>query len=543
MNKRRASDAHLVEELRRLADNPAPDHALRDLSHRTQTPLHRLHSLTTFFPQLGSLRAEETRVCGDLSCHLAEPGLLETLRAAGKRVSSSSCLGLCDQPAAVAIGDHVYGGFTSQHAVEAIANVTGAAAITAHSITRFIDPHDGGAHYATLRGFVAAGDPDSIIKELDASGLRGFGGAGFPTARKWQLVRAAHATEKFVVCNADESEPGTFKDRFLLEHYPHLIIEGLVIAALVVGARKAYVFLRHEYARQRERLVAALTAARAANAVGASVCGSECAVDIEIFDSPGGYICGEETALLEAMEGKRAEPRNRPPFPGVIGLWGQPTLINNVETLAWVPTILTRGGAWFAQQGCNGASGLKFIALSGHVTRPGVYEIPLGLTVRELIEEHGGGMSGQRRLKAFAPGGASSGFLPAACSNIALDFQPLAAAGSMLGSGAVIALAEGTCMVDAALSGLRFFRNESCGKCVPCRVGSEKLVGLAEALARGVARAADLDLVRELANTMEATSICGLGQAAPNPLLSVLKHFPDEVDAHLHGHCPARVCR
>jgi NADH:ubiquinone oxidoreductase subunit F (NADH-binding)/NADH:ubiquinone oxidoreductase subunit E len=543
VNKHRASDAHLLEELRRLADAPAPDHALRDLSRRTLTPLHRLHSLTTFFPHLKSSRTDEIRVCGDLSCHLAEPGLLDTLRAAGKRVSPSSCLGLCDQPAAVAVGDLAYGGINSQDAVAALANLAGTPAIAAYSSAHFIDPYATDQHYATLRRVVAASDPESTIKELDASGLRGFGGAGFPTARKWQLVRAAYAAEKFVVCNADESEPGTFKDRFLLEHYPHLIIEGLVIAALTVGARKAYIFLRHEYARQRERLVAALAAARDANAVGASVCGSERTVDVEIFDSPGGYICGEETALLEAMEGKRAEPRNRPPFPGVIGLWGQPTLINNVETLAWVPTILTRGGAWFAQQGCNGASGRKFIALSGHVARPGVYEIPLGLTVRELIEEHGGGVSGQRRLKAFAPGGASSGFLPAECSSVALDFQPLAAAGSMLGSGAVIVLAEGTCMVDAALNGLRFFRNESCGKCVPCRVGSEKLVGLAEALARGVARAADLELARELATAMEATSICGLGQAAPNPLLSVLKHFPDEVDAHLHGRCPTGVCR
>jgi len=518
-----------------MTDEPAS--SLQQLSSASQTPLYRLHGLTTFFPHLRP-PPSAIEVCTDLSCRLAQPRLLDTMAAEGHSVRPCSCLGLCDRPGAVAVNGEIRGDVSAS----GIAQSSGETSATLHSHARHIDPQHA-APFASLARVAAASDPLWVLRELESSGLRGFGGAGFPTQRKWDMVRRHPAEEKFVICNADESEPGTFKDRFLLERYPHLLIEGLVIAALVVGARKAYVFLRHEYQAQGRALRQALMAARAAGAVGESVLGSASAVEIEIFVSPGGYICGEETALLEAMEGKRAEPRNRPPFPGTHGLWGQPTLINNVETLAWVPAILARGGAWFRNSGRNGATGIKLIALSGHVQRPGVYEIPLGLPVQELIEQHGGGVSLGRRLKAFAPGGASSGFLPATQSEIPLDFAALSEVGAMLGSGAVVVLAEGTCMVDAALGVLRFFRNESCGKCVPCRVGTEKLVRLAEGWTKGRCAPSDLGLVAELAEAMRATSICGLGQAAPNPLTSVLKHFPSEVEAHLQGRCPEGVCR
>jgi NADH:ubiquinone oxidoreductase subunit F (NADH-binding) len=359
---------------------------------------------------------------------------------------------------------------------------------------------------------------------------------------KWEIVRNAVGDEKYVVVNADESEPGTFKDRFLMEKFPHLLIEGILLGAFVVGAKKAFIFLRHEYPHQEHVLSHALDAARAQGVIGTNILGSDFSCDIEIFVSAGGYICGEETALLEALEGKRAEPRNKPPFPGTHGLWGKPTLINNVETLSMIPGILQRGATWFKSQGRNN-NGLKYIGLSGHIERPGVYEVPLGLSVNEFITHYGGGIKAGKKLKAFSPGGASSGFLPASMVDVALDFQALAQVGSMLGSGAVVALAEGTCMLDAALNVVTFFRNESCGKCVPCRVGSDKIVHILERATRGQADTSEIDLIDELAETMQLTSICGLGQAAPLPITSVLKYFKDEVMLHLtQKRCPEGVC-
>jgi NADH:ubiquinone oxidoreductase subunit F (NADH-binding) len=310
----------------------------------------------------------------------------------------------------------------------------------------------------------------------------------------------------------------------------------------VVGASRATLFLRHEYHRAEERVREAIAEIAELGLVGQNVLGSGFGCDLELFVSAGGYICGEETALLEALEGKRAEPRNKPPFPGVVGLHGRPTLMNNVETFAMVPGILTHGPEWFRGFGENGGSGLKMFALSGDVNRPGVYEAWLGVPARRFIEERGGGIRGGRALKAFAPGGASSGFLPASLADLPLDFKPLAEAGSMLGTGAVVAVGEGTCMLALALNVVRFFRNESCGKCVPCREGTEELVEILERIRAGRGRARDLDLIDELADTMAMTSICGLGQAAPLPITSVLRHWRGEVEAHLAGRCPEGTC-
>ena len=312
---------------------------------------------------------------------------------------------------------------------------------------------------------------------------------------------------------------------------------------MTVGAQHGYLYIRHEYAREREGLAQALQRMQHDGVVGESILGSELGVTLEIFDSPGGYICGEETALLEALEGKRAEPRNKPPFPGTHGLFGTPTLINNVETFAFIPAILLRGAEWFKGHGQNNAIGLKFLALSGHVQRPGVYEVPLGLPASELIFDYGGGLPPGRTLKAFSPGGASSGFLPASLVDTPLEFQALASIGSMLGSGAVVVVADQVCMLDLALNVVRFFRHESCGKCVPCRTGSEKLVQTLERIAREGGATRDLDTIDELAETMQLTSICGLGQAAPLPITSVLRHFRDEIERHVYQRqCPAGVC-
>jgi NADH:ubiquinone oxidoreductase subunit F (NADH-binding) len=333
-----------------------------------------------------------------------------------------------------------------------------------------------------------------MIERLRKSGLRGMGGAGFPTGVKWDLVRKEKATPKYVVCNADESEPGTFKDRVILEELPHLVIEGIALGALAVGAREAWIYIRHEYGRERRAIEREL---RSAPLDG---------LDLRVFVSPGGYILGEETALLEALEGKRGEPRNKPPYPGSVGLHGKPTLMNNVETFALVPRIARTGEHRY-----------KFFSVSGDVATPGVHEVEVGTTLRQLLDLCGG-VKG--KLQAFLPGGASTGFLPADRIDVVMDWKPLQEAGSALGSGAVVVVNDTRDMLELARNLTAFFRNESCGKCVPCRVGTEKAVIMIDGR-----KAEDLALLPELNETLLQTSICGLGQAALTPVLSVLQRF------------------
>jgi len=549
---------NLISELKTIQAQYGylPADELRKFSHRTAVPLYQIQAVASFYPHF-RLRPGprlDVRVCGDLSCHLAGA---RRLRAAGEQhgasltgceVGTTSCLGRCDQAPAVAINDTIYAGVDEQRLRELLTTfhqgaVPDNAFVQQGSATFSIDPYvQASERFTALREALTARDVIKVIQALEGSGLRGMGGAGFPTDVKWEVVRSTEGEEKYVVVNADESEPGTFKDRFLMEKFPHLLIEGALLGAYAVGAHKIYIFIRHEYPHQEHILTQTVEEARKQGMVGSHILGSDFSCDIEIFVSAGGYICGEETALLEALEGKRAEPRNKPPFPGTSGLWGKPTLINNVETLCMIPAILRRGAAWFKSQGRNN-NGLKYLGLSGHVVRPGVYEVPLGLPVEELIRDYGGGMSGGRQLKAFSPGGASSGFLPASMAGVTLDFQSLAQVGSMLGSGAVVALAEGTCMLDAALNVVTFFRNESCGKCVPCRVGSDKIVQILDRATRGQAESKEIELIGELAETMQLTSICGLGQAAPLPITSALKYFGDEIMAHLtQKRCPEGVC-
>ncbi|MGH7749293.1 MAG: NADH-ubiquinone oxidoreductase-F iron-sulfur binding region domain-containing protein, partial [Candidatus Dormibacteria bacterium] len=348
---------------------------------------------------------------------------------------------------------------------------------------------------------------------LKDSGLRGMGGAGFPTGQKWDLVRGTQpGSTKYVICNADESEPGTFKDRQILATQPHLVLEGLLLGMAVVGAEEGWVFVRHEYGPEEHVLRAEIDALRAAGLVGPGR-------QVDVFVSPGGYILGEETALLECMEGHRGEPRNKPPFPGNYGLHGRPTLMNSVETFADVPVIVQRGTQWWADQGIGDSVGWKFFAVSGHVERPDVYCVPMGTTVGALIEL-AGGVSGGRSVGAVQPGGASSNFIGPDQLDLALDFGSAAKAGTMLGSGALVVLAEGTDLLAASTNVLRFFRNESCGKCVPCRVGSTKAHEL-------LAGRSELDegeraQILRLEEAMRKTSICGLGQVALGPVVSVL---------------------
>jgi NADH:ubiquinone oxidoreductase subunit F (NADH-binding) len=370
---------------------------------------------------------------------------------------------------------------------------------------------------------------DHVISALTASGLRGMGGAGFPTGRKWGLVAAQEASPKYVICNADESEPGTFKDRQILAEQPHLVLEGLLLGMAVVGAEEGWVFIRHEYGQEEAVIRGEIEALRAAGLVGQTVlpgkgaAGSGRRLSVEVFTSPGGYILGEESALIECMEGHRGEPRNKPPFPGTYGLWGQPTLMNSVETFAHVPVIMANGADWWKAQGTGDGTGLKFFAVSGHVERPGVYCVPMGTTARQLLEL-AGGVSGGRQVGAIQPGGASSNFLGPDQLDVPLNFDTLAAAGSMLGSGALVVMAEGTDLLAAATNVLRFFRNESCGKCVPCRVGSAKAHRILSDLLADGGGVAEVDgRIGELEETLRRTSICGLGQVALGPVASVLK--------------------
>ncbi len=332
-----------------------------------------------------------------------------------------------------------------------------------------------------------------------------------------------------------------------MTHLPHLLVEGMILAGLATGAKQGILYIRHEYHLQEEILGEEIRRCYTAGLLGKNILGSGLEFELRVFVSPGGYICGEESALIEAIEGHRAEPRNKPPFPGVVGLWQRPTVINNVETFINVPQILARGVEWYKAAGRNGSRGFKFVGVSGHAARPGVFEVPLGITMREVLFDCAGGVRGGRALKAFAPSGPSSGYLPASMADVRLDFKSLAEVGSMLGSGAIVVCDDTTCMLDMALNAVRFYRNESCGKCVPCRVGSQKMMdllvrwtqgGLSEAQYR-----AHLDLVGELSQAMSLTSICGLGQIVPAPIQSVLKHFRAEVDAHvLRGKCPSGIC-
>jgi NADH:ubiquinone oxidoreductase subunit F (NADH-binding) len=378
--------------------------------------------------------------------------------------------------------------------------------------------------YGVLRRLLE--DPEAARREvpqvLEAAGLRGMGGAGFRTGLKWRLVRDSRTPgPRMAVVNADESEPGTFKDRVILEELPHLVLEGLLIGCLVTGASTAVVYLRHEYGRERKAIQAEIDRLARLGLL------DRLAVDLSIFVSPGGYILGEETALIEALEGKRGEPRNKPPYPTDHGVHGRPTLMNNVETFSFVPCILTEGPDAWRAHGVSGGVGWKFLSLCGDVERPGVYCVPMGTSVRTLVEEHGGGVSGGRAMAAFCPGGASAPFLPADAADTPLDFEPMDKAGSMLGSGAVLVVAEGRDLLDLGINLVKFFRNESCGKCVPCRVGSQKAVTLLERLRAGEGSAQDLEVLDELDETLRLTSICGLGQVALNPALSVLRRFPE----------------
>jgi NADH:ubiquinone oxidoreductase subunit F (NADH-binding)/NADH:ubiquinone oxidoreductase subunit E len=517
-----------------------PREELEELARDTRRPLYEIEGLISFYPHFRTSPPAKValHVCHDLTCWLnsGEQRLAELRERFGQdtdvELVEVSCLGRCDIAPAAAVNEHP-AAVSEVDALVAAARDTevGQAEPTPSGRTEPWpnDPYPARStvaeRYQSLRALLAGElDPERVVATLRDSGLRGMGGAGFPTGTKWQLVRAAEpGSVKYAICNADESEPGTFKDRQILADQPHLVLEGLLLGMAVTGAEQGWVFIRHEYGPEEHVLRAEIDALREAGVIGPDARGSGRPLRLDVFVSPGGYILGEETALLECMEGHRGEPRNKPPFPGTYGLHGRPTLMNSVETFADVPVILQRGADWWREQGAGESVGWKFFAVSGHVARPGVYCVPMGTTVRGLIEQAGGVRDGAE-VGAVQPGGASSNFIGPDQLDLALDFGTLAEAGTMLGSGALVVLAEGSDLLAAATNVLRFFRNESCGKCVPCRVGSTKAHRmLREVLDSG----ATLDEPRHaevlrLEETMRRTSICGLGQVALGPVVSVL---------------------
>jgi NADH:ubiquinone oxidoreductase subunit F (NADH-binding)/NADH:ubiquinone oxidoreductase subunit E len=500
-----------------------PREELVALARRMRRPLYEIEGLVSFYPHFHTEPPPKVvlHACRDLPCWLAGLGHgLPERYGSQVQVREVSCLGRCDLAPAIMVNDHPGRAADADVLVGAalqgrlpVAQPTG----SGRAAPWPNDPYlPGQPRYRVLRALLRGSlQPEQVISTLTGSGLRGMGGAGFPTGAKWQLVAEQPGPVKYAICNADESEPGTFKDRQILADQPYLVLEGLLVGMLCVGARRGWVFIRHEYGPEERVLRAELDWLREQGLLGPDVQGSGRSLEVDIFTSPGGYILGEETALIECMEGHRGEPRNKPPFPGVYGLHGRPTLMNSVETFAHVPGIVQRGARWWIDAGRGESVGWKFFAVSGHVTRPGVYCVPMGTTIRDLLAE-AGGVAGGAELAAVQPGGASSNFLGPDQLDIPLDFATLAAAGSMLGSGALVAIAEGTDLLAAATNVLRFFRDESCGKCVPCRVGSAKAYQL---LSTGKA---DMARLRELEHVMRKTSICGLGQVALGPVLSVL---------------------
>jgi len=496
MKPKGARKEGILEQLELLGQPTAEN--IRMLSRRTGIPEAEIYGTATFYHLI---KPVERRVCTSLSCQIqGADDLLAVLRAEGVEAEPVSCLGQCDRPVAILDEHH------KPLAVDGPGNVTPDDPALAFNL--------GGSEsleYAGLAKFRAIG-ADAFLDELEASGLQGRGGAGFPAAFKWKSVRGQEVTERYVVCNADEAEPGTFKDRELMLRRPHLLLEGLAIAAETIGAKDIYLYVRGAYGDCRKTLEDAVAAAQAVL--------SEW--NFHFVSGHGAYICGEETALLESLEGERGMPRLKPPYPTVSGFRGKPTLIHNVETLAAVPVILLRGGTWFKDQGRTEA-GSKLYCISGHVGRPGVYELPLGVCLDELVEVAGGYVG---TPMAFSPGGASSGFLPMSHRETPLDFKSLAAAGSMLGSAGVVVLNDTVDIVVSARTQAQFFEVESCGQCAPCRIGTRVLRRALDSYL-GDGESGPLGHVEDVAWEMEEGSICGLGIAAALPVTTAMKHFPE----------------
>ena len=398
--------------------------------------------------------------------------------------------------------------------------------------------------YQALAKVLTEFSPDEVIEIIKQSGLRGRGGAGFSTGLKWAITRDSKDDTKYVVCNADEGDPGAFMNRSVLEGDPHSVIEGMIIAAYAIGANQGYVYCRAEYPIAVHTLNIAIEQARAYGLMGKHIFGTNFSFDLEVRQGAGAFVCGEETALIASIEGKRGEPRPRPPFPSVRGLFGKPTNINNVESYANVPQIILRGPAWFASMGTEKSKGTKTFALAGDVKRTGLIEVPFGITLRDIVFDVGGGIKDDREFKAVQTGGPMGGCLSAEFLDLPVDYEKLTEAGSIMGSGGMVVMDDETCMVDIARFFMEFIQEESCGKCIPCRVGTLRMLEILTRICDGEGREGDIELLESLSQEIRQDSLCGLGQGAPNPVVSTLKHFRSEYETHIYNkECPAKTCR
>ncbi len=407
-----------------------------------------------------------------------------------------------------------------------------------------IDSYIGRGGYEATKKVLQSMAPQEVIETIKASGLRGRGGAGFPTGVKWDMAIKAPGPTKYLICNADEGDPGAFMDRSVVEGNPHAVIEGMIIGAYAIGAPYGYVYIRAEYPLAVERLHLAIKQAKEHGFLGKNVLGKGFDFTIKVKLGAGAFVCGEETALIASIEGKRGQPRAKPPFPVQKGLWGKPTIINNVETLANIPYIIRKGADWYAAMGTEKSKGTKVFALTGKIQNSGLIEVPMGIPLREVIYDIGGGIEGGRKLKAVQTGGPSGGCIPASIIDTTLDYESLGKVGSIMGSGGMVVLDETDCMVNVAKYFLQFTQSESCGKCVPCRVGTKRLLEILTRITEGHGRESDIELLETLSSDVKTSSLCGLGQSAPNPVLSTIRYYRDEYEAHIYEkRCPAGVCK
>ncbi|MBD3308386.1 4Fe-4S dicluster domain-containing protein [candidate division KSB3 bacterium] len=407
-----------------------------------------------------------------------------------------------------------------------------------------IDDYIAAGGYLAIKKALSEMTPKQIVEEIKKSGLRGRGGGGFPTGTKWDFCFNADSDEKYVICNADEGDPGAFMDRSLLEADPHALLEGMSIAGYTIGAKKGYVYVRAEYPLAVKRLRTAISQARERGFLGENILGQGFSFDVEVFLGAGAFVCGEETALIASIEGRRGMPRHRPPFPAVSGLRGKPTLLNNVKTYTYVPLIINRGGDWLAGIGTEKSKGTAVFALTGKVANCGLIEVPMGITLREIIFEIGGGIPEGRPFKAVQTGGPSGGCLPASHLDTPIDYDSLTAAGSIMGSGGMVVMDETTCMVDIARYFLDFTQKETCGECIPCRLGTKQMLDILVDITEGRGKPEDIDLLVDMGEAIKKGALCGLGQTAPNPVLTTIRYFRNEYEAHINDKaCPALVCK
>jgi bidirectional [NiFe] hydrogenase diaphorase subunit len=514
----------------------------------------------------------ELNVCMALGCmsqrsDKVKSALAEEVARSGKRchVRQTGCLGPCAAGPLVSVGPTgtLYGNVQETDAEAVVESLGG---VPVERLETHLDHYFQGQHPIVLENsgqidpekideFIGRGgyqalmqvltqmDPQTVIEQISKSGLRGRGGGGYPTGLKWGTVAKAVGAQKYVICNADEGDPGAFMDRSVLESNPQRVIEGMAIAAYAVGASKGYVYVRAEYPLAISRLTISLREARRRGFLGSNICGTTFTFDIEIRIGAGAFVCGEETALIASIEGLRGQPRPRPPYPAVSGLWGSPTLINNVETFANVPPILRRGPEWYSSIGTAKSKGTKVFALTGKITNTGLIEVPMGMTLREIIFDIGGGIPGGHKFKAVQTGGPSGGCIPEQHLDLPVSYEALIGAGSMMGSGGMIVMDDTSCMVNVARFFMEFCMTESCGKCIPCRTGTAQMFNLLTKICDGEATHADLDLLVDLCDVVKNTSLCGLGMTAPNPVLSTLRYFKDEYLEHIENkRCPAGVC-